>query len=115
MFYGWRGWMKGEAAEGSDFGHQSQKECLEACRETRLFVNVAPLLAIRRIRNVVDVFCFRFARLAVLNVVSFEMPRHFGHARNDGCHSVPIAAEGHIDTEKDVGHIERVSSCERSF
>src|SRR5262249_37326865 len=49
LFYSRCGRMKREAAERADFWHHAQKNCLEAGEEARLFIDVAPLLTVRRI------------------------------------------------------------------
>ncbi len=41
--------MKREAAERADFWHQAQEKRLEAGDDARLFVDMAPLLAVPRI------------------------------------------------------------------
>src|ERR1700752_2451708 len=42
-------WMKRKATERADFWHHAQEKCLEAGGEARLFIDMAPLLAVPRI------------------------------------------------------------------
>jgi len=72
------GWMKREAAERANFWHESQEKCLEACAEAWFFIDVAPILTVLRIRDVVDKFLLGLAGVAVLNLISLEMPCHCG-------------------------------------
>src|SRR5215831_16937268 len=102
LFYRGCGWVKREAAEWSDFWHHVQEKCFEASEEAWLFIDVAPLLVVLRMRDVVDEFRLGLAGVAVLNLIFFEMPCHFGHAWNNGGNRVAVAANGQIDSKKDT-------------
>ena len=74
--------MKSEAAERANLWHDAQTKCLDASEEPWLFIDLAPVLAVPRLRNLVDEFLLSLAGVAVLNFISLEMPCHFGHAWN---------------------------------
>jgi hypothetical protein len=65
--------MKREATQKTNFGQHTQKGCLEPCREPGRLIDVAPILLVSRVGDMVDEFVFGLARVAMLNFVSLEM------------------------------------------
>jgi hypothetical protein len=71
LFHSRCGWMKREATERAYLRNKAQEQCLEASKEVALFIDIAPILAIRRIRDVIDELRLGLARIALLNFIFF--------------------------------------------
>ena len=75
--------MVAKRFEGSYSGHKTQEECFDAGCDPRLFIGFTPILAVFRLRKVIDELAPDLTGVAVLNLVSLHMPSHPGRSGYD--------------------------------